>query len=71
MAIDIQPQPSRPHWYERYVQPCVAELLGTTFFVFISCLSDINNTVGTGMLQPALANGLGLGISIAVLGAIR
>lgn len=71
MAIDIQPQPSRPHWYERYVQPCVAELLGTAFFVFISCLSDINNTVGTGMLQPALANGLGLGISIAVLGAIR
>lgn len=71
MVIDLPPQPVRPHWFERYVQPCVAELLGTTFLVFIGCLSDIYNTVGTGMLQPALANGLALGISIAALGAIR
>ncbi|NWR66533.1 AQP8 protein, partial [Bucorvus abyssinicus] len=70
MVIDLQPKPSRPHCYERYVQPCVAELLGSALFIFIGCLSDINNTTGTGMLQPALAHGLALGISIAILGEI-
>ncbi|KAM8962203.1 aquaporin-8 [Pelodytes ibericus] len=61
---------SKQHWYAKYVQPCVAELLGTTLFVFIGCLSVIENTDRTGRLQPALAHGLALGLTIAVLGGI-
>lgn len=57
--------------FERYVQPCLAELLGSTLFIFVGCLSVIENTEGTGRLQPALAHGLALGIAIAILGEIR
>ncbi|XP_041720507.1 aquaporin-8-like [Coregonus clupeaformis] len=56
--------------FERYVQPCLAELLGSSLFIFVGCLSVIENTEGTGRLQPALAHGLALGIVIAVLGEI-
>ncbi|KAK2820829.1 hypothetical protein Q5P01_023788 [Channa striata] len=55
--------------YEHYVQPCLAELFGTTLFVFVGCASVIGN-VGTGVLQPALAHGLTLAILIMVLGQI-
>ncbi|XP_012673204.1 aquaporin-8-like [Clupea harengus] len=54
----------------RYVQPCLAELLGSTLFIFTGCLSVVENVSGTGRLQPALAHGLALGIVIAVLGEI-
>ncbi|KFP31361.1 Aquaporin-8, partial [Colius striatus] len=70
MDMDIQFKPSRPHWYERYVQPCVAELLGSTLFIFVGCLSVVEDVEGTGRLQPALAHGLVLGLIIAVLGNI-
>ncbi|KAL0993137.1 hypothetical protein UPYG_G00103710 [Umbra pygmaea] len=56
--------------FEHYVQPCVGELLGSALFIFVGCLSVIENTEGTGRLQPALAHGLALGIVIAVLGEI-
>uniref|UniRef100_A0A8C5UKI8 Aquaporin 8 n=1 Tax=Malurus cyaneus samueli TaxID=2593467 RepID=A0A8C5UKI8_9PASS len=36
--------PSRPHWYERHVQPCVAELLGTGLFIFTGCLSVVEDS---------------------------
>ena len=52
-------------------QPCLAELLGSTLFIFAGCLSVMENTEGTGRLQPALAHGLALAIVIAVLGEIR
>ncbi|XP_054068612.1 aquaporin-8 [Rissa tridactyla] len=68
--IDIKAKPLQPHWYERYVQPCVAELLGSALFIFIGCLSVVENTEGTGRLQPALAHGLALGLTIAILGDI-
>lgn len=58
-------------WYERRVQPCLAELLGSTLFIFIGCLSVIEHWPDTGPLQPALAHGLGLGLVIATLGNIR
>ncbi|KAG5279925.1 hypothetical protein AALO_G00083060 [Alosa alosa] len=48
----------------RYVQPCLAELLGSMLFIFIGCLSVVENVNGTGRLQPALAHGLALGIVI-------
>uniref|UniRef100_A0A8B9P718 Aquaporin-8 n=1 Tax=Apteryx owenii TaxID=8824 RepID=A0A8B9P718_APTOW len=72
MQVDEVPklQPPKPNWYERYVQPCVAELLGSALFIFIGCASVIENVEGTGRLQPALAHGLALGLSIAVLGNI-
>ncbi|XP_063788885.1 aquaporin-8 [Pseudophryne corroboree] len=59
-----------PHWFQEYVQPCLAELLGTSLFVFVGCLSVIENTPETGRLLPALAHGLGLGLTIAILGGI-
>ncbi|XP_025959758.2 aquaporin-8 [Dromaius novaehollandiae] len=65
-----KPPPPKPRWYERCVQPCVAELLGSALFVFIGCASVIENAEGTGRLQPALAHGLALGLNVAVLGSI-
>ncbi|MFT7798944.1 aquaporin-8-like [Arapaima gigas] len=56
--------------FERYVQPCVAELLGCALFIFVGCSSVVENPATTGALQPALAHGLALGIAIAVLGQI-
>ncbi|XP_008068686.1 aquaporin-8 [Carlito syrichta] len=57
-------------WYERLVQPCLVELLGSALFIFIGCLSVIENGMDTGRLQPALAHGLALGLIIATLGNI-
>uniref|UniRef100_A0A8C9A7V3 Aquaporin-8 n=1 Tax=Prolemur simus TaxID=1328070 RepID=A0A8C9A7V3_PROSS len=57
----------RVSWYQRLVQPCLAELLGSAFFVFIGCMSVIENVTNMGLLQPALAHGLALGILIAIL----
>ncbi|NWV01941.1 AQP8 protein, partial [Upupa epops] len=67
---DLQPKPSRPHWFERHAQPCLAELLGTALFIFIGCLSVLEQAQGSGRLQPALAHGLALAIVIAALGEI-
>lgn len=61
----------RVSWYERFVQPCLVELLGSALFIFIGCLSVIENGTDTGLLQPALAHGLALGLVIATLGNIR
>ncbi|NXG71859.1 AQP8 protein, partial [Baryphthengus martii] len=70
MAIEIQPKTSWPHRYERHVQPCVAELLGTALFIFSGCLSVVEDSVDTGRLQPALAHGLALGLLVAITGDI-
>ncbi|NXH21937.1 AQP8 protein, partial [Bucco capensis] len=70
MEMDVQSKPCRPHWYEQYVQPCLAELLGTMYFVFVGCLSVIENPESTGLLQPALVHGLAAGLLVAALGEI-
>ncbi|KAM6121993.1 aquaporin-8 [Phoenicopterus ruber ruber] len=70
MDIDIKSKPVRPHWYERYGQPCAAELVGSALFIFIGCLSVVEDAEGAGRLQPALAHGLALGLTIAILGGI-
>ncbi|NWX07833.1 AQP8 protein, partial [Caloenas nicobarica] len=70
MDVDSGSRPSRPHWFERYAQPCAAELLGSALFIFIGCLSVVEDAGGTGRLQPALAHGLALGLCIAILGGI-
>ncbi|XP_054455151.1 aquaporin-8-like [Anoplopoma fimbria] len=55
--------------FEQYVQPCLAELFGTSLFVFVGCASVIGN-VGAGVIQPAVAHGLALGVLIMVFGQI-
>lgn len=57
--------------YDRYLLPCVAEFFGTALFVFSGCASVIENSPGTGRLQPAVAHGLALSISIAITAGIR
>lgn len=67
---NIKPISRWSRWFEAYVQPCIAEVIGTTMFLFIGIMAVASNTDGTGRLQPALAHGLALGLSIAVLGGI-
>lgn len=57
--------------FESYLQPCLAELLGSALFIFVGCCSVVQNSATTGLLQPALAHGLALVVVIAVLGEIR
>ncbi|XP_041134424.1 aquaporin-8b [Polyodon spathula] len=56
--------------FEKYIQTCAAEVIGSALFIFVGCSSVIENVEGTGRLQPALAHGLALAIVIAVLGEI-
>ncbi|NWZ45434.1 AQP8 protein, partial [Brachypodius atriceps] len=70
LAMEVKASPSQPHWYQRHVQPCLAELLGTALFIFIGCLAVLEDSEGTGRLQPALAHGLALGVTVTVLGNI-
>ncbi|NXC46844.1 AQP8 protein, partial [Penelope pileata] len=68
--VDVERPPAGPHWYERYVLPCVAELLGSALFVFVGCLSVVEDTQGTGRLQPALVHGLAVVPTVLMLGNI-
>ncbi|KAM3598991.1 uncharacterized protein V6R79_025235 [Siganus canaliculatus] len=72
MASEAQTPPSGPSLkkYERLYQPCLAELLGTMFFVFIGCVSVIENEEATGRLQPALAHGLAVAVMVASMAEI-
>ncbi|NXG48363.1 AQP8 protein, partial [Psilopogon haemacephalus] len=70
MVMEVPSKPSGPHWYELYLQPCVAELLGTALFVFLGCLSVLHDSKDTGLLQPALVHGLALGPIITILQGI-
>ncbi|KAM4031410.1 aquaporin-8-like [Anomaloglossus baeobatrachus] len=56
--------------FEKFVQPCLVELLGSVLFISIGCLSVLVNPTGAGLLLPALAHGLALGVIISVLGNI-
>lgn len=55
--------------YEKYVQPCLAEFFGSTFFIFVGCACVLGNTA-QGAIQPAVAHGLALGIVIMLFGQI-
>ncbi|KAJ8345024.1 hypothetical protein SKAU_G00292170 [Synaphobranchus kaupii] len=59
-----------PSKFERQVQPCIAELVGTAFFVFIGCVSVIENTETTGRFQPALVHGLAVAVMVACMAEI-
>lgn len=59
--------PSLRHKYERVFQPCLAEIIGTMFFVFIGCVSVIENVPAAGRLQPALVHGLAVAVMVGVM----
>lgn len=60
-----------PNKFERVLQPCVAELVGTALFVFIGCVSVIENEESTGRLQPALVHGLAVAVLVSCMAEIR
>ncbi|XP_056326136.1 aquaporin-8a.2 [Danio aesculapii] len=64
----VKPKPQSK--YEKIFQPCVAELVGTTFFVFIGCVSVIENVEAAGRLQPALVHGLAVAVLVACMAEI-
>ncbi|XP_038007585.1 aquaporin-8 [Motacilla alba alba] len=68
--MDTEAKAPAPRWFERRAQPCLAELLGTALFILIGCLAVLEDSGGTGRLQPALAHGLALAVTVAVLGDV-
>uniref|UniRef100_A0A3B4A125 Uncharacterized protein n=1 Tax=Periophthalmus magnuspinnatus TaxID=409849 RepID=A0A3B4A125_9GOBI len=59
----------RKRIYEQYVQPCLAEFLGSTLFIFVGCACVVGNTA-PGAIQPAVAHGLALSVVIMLFGQI-
>ncbi|KAL7379439.1 hypothetical protein ABVT39_027548 [Epinephelus coioides] len=71
MNSESKPPPARPlNKFERVFQPCLGELVGTTFFVFIGCVSVIENVESTGRLQPALVHGLVIAVMVTCMAEI-
>ncbi|CAJ1074953.1 aquaporin-8b isoform X1 [Xyrichtys novacula] len=71
VSSEVKPPPARPpNKFERVFQPCLGELVGTTFFVFIGCVSVIENVESTGRLQPALVHGLAIAALVACMAEI-
>ncbi|KAM6963759.1 aquaporin-8-like [Tautogolabrus adspersus] len=64
------PASKPPNKYEKLFQPCLAEIVGTMFFVFIGCVSVIENVPSAGRLQPALVHGLAVAVMVAVMDKI-
>ncbi|KAJ0015765.1 hypothetical protein NQD34_014055 [Periophthalmus magnuspinnatus] len=62
--------PKPKNKYESVFQPCLAELIGTMFFVFIGCVSVIENVPAAGRLQPALVHGLAVAVLVAIMDKI-
>uniref|UniRef100_A0AAY5EB29 Aquaporin 8a, tandem duplicate 2 n=1 Tax=Electrophorus electricus TaxID=8005 RepID=A0AAY5EB29_ELEEL len=69
-AAQLKTAAHPPGRFERLIQPCLAELVGTTFFVFIGCVSVIENLEAAGRLQPALAHGLAVAVMVACMAEI-
>uniref|UniRef100_A0A672H520 Aquaporin-8-like n=1 Tax=Salarias fasciatus TaxID=181472 RepID=A0A672H520_SALFA len=51
-----------PNKFEKFFQPCLAEIIGTMFFVFVGSMSVIENPPGAGRLQPAVVHGLAVAV---------
>ncbi|KAI4807690.1 hypothetical protein KUCAC02_027481 [Chaenocephalus aceratus] len=60
----------RTSMFEQYAQPCLAELYGTTLFVFVGCASVMGNIGQFGVLQAAMAHGMALAVLIMLFGEI-
>ncbi|XP_076026759.1 aquaporin-8b [Genypterus blacodes] len=71
MSPESKQAPVRPpNKFERLFQPCVGELVGTMFFVFIGCVSVVENLESTGRLQPAVVHGLAVAVLVACMAEI-
>lgn len=70
-SVGKKPAERPPNKFERVLQPCVAELVGTALFVFIGCVSVIENEESTGRLQPALVHGLVVAVMVSCMAEIR
>jgi len=72
MPSESTAAPARPpNKFEKLFQPLLAEVVGTTFFVFIGCVSVIENVESAGRLQPALVHGLAVAVMVACMAEIR
>ncbi|XP_056306510.1 aquaporin-8b [Danio aesculapii] len=56
-----------PGLFEQLVQPCMAELVGTAFFVLMGCLCVIESAQEGHTLQAALVHGLALAVVIGCM----
>ena len=54
-------------FFEKFIQPCLAEFLGTTLFVYIGTMSTQDELV----LATAIAHGLTMALLIYGIGSIR
>lgn len=68
--VEVRKMSKKTCVFEKYVQPCLAELFGTGLFVFVGCASVVGNAGSGGVLHPAVAHGLALGVLIMVFGQI-
>lgn len=57
--------------YETWLQPCMAELVGTMIIVFITCASSIENLSTTGQLHVSLVSGFIVAALVASLRTLR
>jgi len=62
---------------DKYLRPCIAELVGTFFLVFVGagaiCTNELlhnNQQTGSGLLGIAIAHGLALGVGITATAAV-
>ncbi|XP_068606025.1 aquaporin-8b [Brachionichthys hirsutus] len=71
VSSETKTAPARPpNKFERVFQPCLGELVGTMLFVFIGCVSVIENVESTGRLQPALVHGLAVAVLVTSMAEI-
>ncbi|XP_030263268.1 aquaporin-8b [Sparus aurata] len=71
VSSEVKTPPARPpNKFEKVFQPCLGELVGTAFFVFIGCVSVIENVENVGRLQPALVHGLAVAVLVACMAEI-
>lgn len=57
--------------YETWLQPCMAELVGTMFIVFVTCVSSMEKLSTTSPLHGSLVSGFIVAASVASLRIIR
>uniref|UniRef100_A0A8C9Z3A1 Aquaporin 8a, tandem duplicate 2 n=1 Tax=Sander lucioperca TaxID=283035 RepID=A0A8C9Z3A1_SANLU len=68
MSSESKPPPARPpNKFEWLFQTCLGELVGTTFFVFIGCVSFIENVESAVRLLPALVHGLAVAVMVVCM----
>ncbi|CAN9509003.1 unnamed protein product [Ophioblennius macclurei] len=64
------PGANLPNKFEKFFQPCLAEIIGTMFFVFVGSMSVIENAPGAGRLQPAVVHGLAVAVMVGIMNQI-